>query len=324
MLYYSDNEAMLKRMFIFLTVIYFITAITTILGLNIYPLAARELARGSTYDTSLDFTTRKNIYRSMNIASWSQIYGMLFAIPTSLFVWKKRRHIIYLILCIALGIMMIASQITFAVLLALLLIVGVIISCENNTKTILISFLVAIVAILLLFNLEGVMSFSVTVSDNAGLDFLSTKLNDIKTLLLYRSVVGNAGARGDLYTRSFGTFLNSPIVGLLLGGKGNLNNIGYHSDFFDMLGTFGLVGLVVIVSSLVSFHKFLKRTASENRREMIIIFFGFTILFVLNPIFNSPQIFVGAFLYPILGSRYCLMTETEKKKEARIVRHKIS
>ena len=52
-----------RRLFILLTAVYLITAITSIVGLRIYPLAAREMARGSTYDTSLNFETYKTIYR---------------------------------------------------------------------------------------------------------------------------------------------------------------------------------------------------------------------------------------------------------------------
>ena len=135
-LYSSNNESMLKRLFIFITIIYFVTSITTIAGLNVYPLAVREFARGSTYDTSLDFNLRKNIYRRMNIASWSQIYGMLFAIPTSLFVWKKKKKIFFLALCVSLCLMLAFSQITFAVLMAALLIAGILIFRETRVKTI--------------------------------------------------------------------------------------------------------------------------------------------------------------------------------------------
>ncbi len=316
-LYSSGDETMLKRLFIFLTVIYFITAITTILGLNVYPLAARELARGSTYDTSLDFTARKNIYRSMNIASWSQIYGMLFAIPASLFIWKKKRNLFFLVFCVVLGVMMVFSQITFAVLLAIALVFGMLILRESTAKTVIASLVILIIALLVLINLEGILNFAVQVSNDAGLDFLSTKLGDLQTLLLYRNAVGDASSRGELYGRSFDTFLHSPIAGLLIGGKAGLDNIGYHSDFLDMMGTFGLVGLIVMIISVSKYFSFLRRVESDTKRELMIIMIGFLVLFVLNPVFNSPQIFAGAFLYSMLADRFCRMEAKNKKKMIR-------
>lgn len=313
----SFNETMLKRLFIFLTVIYFITAITTILGLNIYPLAARELARGSAYDISLDFTTTKNIYRSMNIASWSQIYGMMFAIPTALFIWKKKKSFFFLVFSIILGVMMIFSQITFAVLLMMALAFGIIILRKSDMKTIIIS-LIALVAVLLtLANLEGILTFVIRVFDAIGLDFLSTKLNDLQTLLLYGSAVGDASARGELYGRSFDTFVENPIVGLLIGGEAGLSNIGYHSDFFDMMGTFGLVGLIIMIISISKYFGFLRKTKFDTKRELMIIMIGFVALFVFNPVLNSPQIFAGAFLYPILAAKYC---QTEAKNRKKLIR----
>ena len=312
-LYYSEDNDLLRRMFLFITIIYFVTAITSIVGLNVYPLAARELARGSTYDTSLDFTTYKNIYRRMNIVSWSQAYGMLFALPAAWMIWKKKRKVFYVVLLAAISVMLVASQITFAVLLAIVLIAGVLISNQSSTKTIVITIILALAAILILINLDEVLGVVIELSKQVGFDFLATKLNDLRVLLLYGNAVGDAGARGMLYQKSFNTFLNSPLVGLVFKGKASMDQIGYHSEFFDFLGTFGFIGMMVMITSFVAYFRFLKRTEKDSRRDLMIIFLGFMVLFVLNPVFNSPQIFVGAFLYPLLASRYCRIGESEKR-----------
>jgi len=311
-LYNCEDEMLIKRLFLFITVLYFITAITSIVGLSVYPYAARELARGATYDINLDFDTYKSIYRRMNIASWSQIYGMLFAIPVSLMIWKKKKRVFYLIVVIVISILLVASQITFAVLLAILMLALVFLTRENKTKTMVITLILAIAAILIIINLGSIFTYAVNISDKAGLDFLTTKLDDLKVLLLYRNVTGDAGERGLLYRRSLETFLQSPLVGLTLVGKASLSKIGYHSEFFDFLGTFGLVGLFIIMGSVIGYAKFLNKTEKETRNDLYIVYIGFIILFILNPVLNSPQIFVGAFLYPLLASRYCLMGEIKK------------
>ncbi|NBH32785.1 hypothetical protein D3Z58_04280 [Clostridiaceae bacterium] len=312
-LYYGKNESLLRHLFLFITIIYFITALTSIAGLNVYPLAARELARGSTYDTSLDFTTYKEIYRKMNIVSWSQAYGMLFGIPVSLMIWKKKKKAFYIVLLAALFLMMIQSQITFAVLLAIVLIVASIMCSESKTKTIFITMFFSIIAIVVLMNLEEVLTMAVCLAEEAGFEFLTTKLNDMKILLVYRDAVGDASARGMLYQTSIETFLGNPFFGLMDSGRASLDQIGYHSELFDFVGTFGLFGLFVIFASFVGYFSFLKKTGLESRKDLGIIFVGFIGAFIFNPVFNSPQVFAGAFLYPLLACRYCSIRGREEQ-----------
>ena len=308
-LYFSGNSGLLRRLFLFMTVLYLVTAITSIIGLRAYPFAAREMGRGATYNKSLDFDTYKNIYRRMNIVGWSQVYGMLFAIPASLMVWKKKRETVSLISLIAITVMLVASQITFALLLAVALIVVTFMNRKNASMTILIMLAFAVIAILILLNLEDFLTAVIALTEKAGFRFLVLKLNDMKILLLEGSAVGDADSRGTLYLQSIRTFLRYPVSGLMFRGKANLNIIGYHSEFFDLLGAFGLIGLFVVVASFVGYFRFLGRIENESRKDLTIIYLAFIGLFILNPVFNSPQIFVGAFLYPLLASRYCAMND---------------
>lgn len=315
-LYKSEDKKMVKHLFVFLTIIYFLTAITSIIGLNKYPLATRELGRGATYDTSLDFVKYKNIYHQMNIASWSQAYGMLFTIPAALMIWKRKRKrkLFFFVLFIATLTMLIFSQITFAVLLAAALIIFEFISRESNLKTILFTIAIALAVVIVLLNLENVLSTVINLSEQAGLEFLTIKLNDMKVLLLYKSAIGDADARGILYQRSIDTFLHSPAVGLIFTGQASFDKIGYHSEFLDILGTFGFIGLIIMIGSFVSYFRFLKKTEKQRRKDLLIIYFGFIVLFIINPVFNSPQIFVGAFLYPLLASRNCDLGEMDENR----------
>lgn len=311
-LYRSDDEVLLRHLFLYITIIFFVTSVTSILGLRIYPLAARELARGSTYDTSLDFSVYKQLYRKMNIVSWSQAYGMLFALPAVQLIWYKRKKLFYLVMFIAIAIMLVESQITFAILLAIVMAAAVFL-CQKSSKKILTSLLVIFfVVFFALVFMDNILSLAVDLADRAGFVFLTTKLNDLKTLLLYHSAVGDASARGMLYQKSINTFLSSPLTGLAINEKATLEKIGFHSEFFDLLGTFGIIGLLVIITSFTAYYEFLKKEDKESRRELIIIYLGFMALFIFNPVFNSPQIFVGAFLYPLLAKRYCGMEDIKR------------
>lgn len=312
-LYYGKNENLLKHLFLFITIIYFITALTSIVGLNKYPLAARELARDSAYDTSLDFTIYKEIYRKMNIVSWSQVYGMLFAIPVSLIIWRKKRNPFYIILMALVFFMIVASQITFAVLLGITLAVLTLISRESNSKIILSIVALTVTGLIILINLEWTFNEVINLSEQAGLDFLATKLNDLKVLLIYNSAVGDASSRGGLYWISIQTFLDSPVFGLMASNNGaSLEKIGFHSEMLDYIGTFGFVGLIIVIASFAGYFGFLKTIGRESRRTLSICFLGFILLGILNPVLNSPQIFIGAFLYPLLAMRYCGINVTQK------------
>lgn len=303
-LYLYADYTLLKKLFWFFTAVYFITAITTLIGLMLYPLAARELGRGSTYDGSNEFATHVETYRRLNIASWSQVYGMVFILPVALLIWKNKRECFFFVFGLVLFVMLMASQLTFAVLLATILTIALVFLKGKSTKAFIITSVAIIIGLAVLINLDAVLSIIIEFTEAMKLDFLSTKLNDLKVLLVYKDAVGDANSRAELYQVSLSTFMGSPLYGLLLSGKATLKTIGYHSEFFDVLGSFGLVGLLVTTIAFCGYGYFVNKHGHEFRRELRFIFIGFVALFVFNPVFGSPQIFAGAFLYPLLASRY--------------------
>ncbi len=314
-LYSSKNERLIRRLFFYLTFIYFVTAITSIVGLNAYPLATREFGRGSTYDTSLDFEVYKDIYRKMNIASWSQMYGMLFAVPVSLMAWRQRKNPFYIVLCILLIWAVIASQLTFAVLLTLVFIVAMNIPRGKNDKTIIFMLVLLLVTGVILIDFDFLLSLAVDISKDAGFSFLTVKLNDLKILLLEGKAVGDAGARRDLYQTSLNTFFQNPLFGLIADGRATPGEIGFHSEFFDIIGSVGIAGLIIIVTMFIGYGKFLLKIKGDMQRDLLIILIGFIVLFIVNPVFNSPQIFMGAFFYPLISSRYCSFEKKGKRAQ---------
>lgn len=311
-MYQSNNSELIRKLFILLTAIFTITAITTIIGLNEYPLAAREMARGSTYDTNLNFEVYKTIYRRMNIAGWSHIYGMLFAVPCSCLMWKKTRNKIYILILAIIEISIIMSQITFAVLLSLILIFAVIAIGENNTKTLCIMFFSLFLIGIISVNLDSVLTNIINSADDSGFSFLTANLDALRKLLVYKQVAGDAIVRSGLYKNSFDAFLDSPIVGAIFDRNVAENVIGRHSELLDILGGLGSIGLIGIILSIYGYFRFLKQVGSSIRKELIVIFLGFIALSLLNPVLNSPQVFVGAFLYAILCAKMCETGEEEK------------
>ena len=304
-LYSSTKRTLLRRVIVLITVGVIITAITSIIGLRANPLAAREMARGSTYDLSQDFSESKIIYRKMNIVSWSQAYGMLFAIPTAMIIWKKKKQVRYIGFMLLILLMLISSQITFALLLSIVLAFLTMITGENSPQRIILKMIACVLILILIIRINPVLSYAIELSDKAGFDYLTTKLTDMKILLLERRAIGDANERGELYMRSLRTFIESPIFGLAGDGRrGTVERIGYHSEFFDLLGSFGVVGFAVLCLAFAGFWRFSSQTEKSVRKDLRVIFIGFFGLFVFNPVFHSPQIFIGAFSYPLIVCRY--------------------
>ena len=70
-----------------------------------------------------DFTLMKWRYRLNNIAGWNQVYGMVYLVPAFIFAYIKSRKKIFIIGSIIVELCIIRSQLTFAVLLSIMLIV---------------------------------------------------------------------------------------------------------------------------------------------------------------------------------------------------------
>ena len=307
-LYKSNNRDLINRLFIYITIVFVVTAVTSIIGLSIYPLAARELGRPTSYN-NMDASTYTTLYRTMNIAGWGQVYGLLFGIPATFMVWKNTKKPTFLVFCILLLIMLALSQLTYGVLLAVaFLIISLIINVKK--KSMIVVLLAVFIAVLvILANLNSILTYVVKLYDNAGLGFLSTKLSDFKTLIINQTAVGDASARVGLYSRSIHTFINNPLFGLIFYGKADPSLISFHSEFLDILGALGLVGLIIVAVSVFHYFRFLVTLKNNTTKMLVLILIGFIVLFIINPVFHSPQIFAGAFLYPLLASRYCCLKE---------------
>lgn len=311
-IFQSRELSMIRLLFVLLTVIFIVTAITTIIGLDTYPLAAREMAREYAYDASQNIEVNRTIYRRMNIAGWGQIYGMLFFVPSICILWKNTKKSYWIIAILLFLITIIISQITFAVILSLAFLLGVLTIGNNNAKTIIFLIFMFIAAIVVLLNSESILTWVVNVSNDFEFDFLRDKLNDLKQLLLYKQVVGDASGRKDVYMASIDSYLKSPVVGRLFNPNLKQGDIGGHSELLDVIGVTGLIGIISICISFAKYFKFLQKINPVYRREMIIVFLGFIVLFAINPVFNSPPVFIGAFLYPLLCIKICEIGLFEK------------
>lgn len=298
-LYERGDRKRLKLLLYYIAILYAVTALTTIIGLQKYPLATRELGRATPYDLSQDFGVLKTTYHRMNIAGWSQVYGMCYAVPLFLMIWKRTKNILFFILAILIGLMIIYSQLTFGVLLTIALFAGVLITINRKKTIILWCGILVCLLIIVLLNVEVLLNWAVGLSADFGFTMLTNKLGDLQQLIVNKEALGDAGARFSVYGASFTSFVESPFAGLILNKNANPYSIGGHSDFFDILAALGISGLVIMFSSFFSYFKYLCRIGGKCKKDLLVILLGFIGLFVFNPVLHSPQVFLSTFVLPL-------------------------
>lgn len=207
-----------------------ITAVTTIIGVYIYPNASRMLAK------VIDRADAQYIaYMKFNIGGFNQIYGLTLLFPLFFLLWRRQKinTIIFSVLSVIIIATVIATEYTMAVLCVLFTCILFIGKKKWTLKQINIFMVLCFISIGLL---NSVMSF--LFEQLAGL-FVSTEITDRLSGL--SSVLGGVQDEGDtgyrlmLYVTSINNFLQSPIW-----GTGRIG--GGHSYILDTLSQFGMIG----------------------------------------------------------------------------------
>lgn len=298
-LYRLKSSKYQKYLLITLIVVVTITAVTTIIGLFSDPLAVRELGRSNlSYDgvTGDKFAKIKWGYRLRNIAGWNQLYGMVFVIPCILFMYKKTKNYLYLGSAIICTICVLQSQLMFALLLTILMIVFSFVKPSFKKKPLLIEG--GILAIVIVF-LDDLVLLASRITASLKMATLPSKLYDFYQLLNGVDK-GSALARTNVYSRSIEIFQKHPFIGQAFYGVNDKIMFSYHSDILDMLAFLGIVGGVLIIATIVSYLLYMKRFEHRDQWLIVLLLVGFVIFSSINPVWYSPQVFVGAFLMPAL------------------------
>ena len=296
-----------KKLLLFVIAIMLITCVTTIIGIQRYPLVVRELGRSTRSYSGLTgdaFDLVKREYRLSNIAGWNQLYGIAFLIPCLVFLFKMTRKKTWLV-CIAIGeICVIRSQLTFALLLSVSLIVFVLINPGRNRKKVIGLTILLFVGLVMAFNIDVLILSAVSLTRDVGFSMLSTKLYDLY-LVTQGISGGDALARMNLYQQSLEIFRVHPAFGSFAFGNYAVQPFSQHSDFFDMMAFYGIFGIAIVIYMVFRYLSLLIRKSWEDKWISFILFIGFLSMFVFNPIWYSPQIFICVFMMPeMISSAY--------------------
>lgn len=283
----------------FIMFLVLVTSITTINGLLQYPLAVREMGRSGSSYSGADLNVLKEIYRGMNISSWSQMFGLVFLEGCFIQYYKETKRTIALITIVLTMVCICASQLAFAVLLLGMIATFFIIIGMRRVLVAVIIFILCIGFFFLQadFLLENFIEFS----QINGFQMLSRKLRDLHALLVLGGVTGDAYLRFKVYSLSLSTFLEYPFGFFFTEFDSSQGFIGRHSEVFDWIGAMGLLGIAMIIGFVyIWYNKIVVIKDITKRRFMFIMFISFIILAILNPVFYSPQVWIGAFLLPAI------------------------
>ncbi len=293
--YKYSSRSCKKFILYFIVILTLITSVTTLNGLIDFPLAVRSLGNGG---NTLIFDSL--FYYGKNMAGWGMIYGFVFLLPSLVINYKKTRKIIFFITIIISEVMIISSQIMFAILFSILLLYVSIFEIKTYTKMIMIICLLLVIFGIVFSFREDIFLMIMSFFSNVGNEKSALRLSQLYMLFDSGMATGDADARFELYMMSFNTFLDNPIFGYDESGEIMYKNIGMHSQILDLFASVGgVLGGCWIGIFFYLIFDFVKSILDDRVRFMFVIYIALLFLLMfLNPTVFDPEIFLLVFLMP--------------------------
>ena len=219
-----------------------ITSLTSIIGLNKYPMAARELAGALTKTGREDLIA---YYSSIGIASFGFFTALSFVFPVLIYkykiLWKNRFSYLWLIYGVMLLMFIVAlieAKYTMAIIFAFTFAIISLIKIKDQRKLIYISVCIVIIIISiptqyisgLLYNVSEL--FEGTLTEERISDLAQT----IENPVIDRAAETHVGSKLGRIPLLFESIISNPITG---GGA----NYG-HNFWLDRLSMFGIIGII--------------------------------------------------------------------------------
>lgn len=279
----------LKRLILNL---FIVTSMTTILGSFIFEEASRALASGDQLGNAT--------YQLWNIGGYGFIYALSLAIPWIMYLYNKKKEKKYIIILILFCFCMIRASYATAILLMIFLFV---MSCLMNSlrtqRGSVFAFIIFTFLLIIVYFLISNLNFwEFLLRLTAGNRTLQFRVQNMRDLILYQNMAGDISMRGDLYSYSWNSFLHNPILGNVFSSE-NLP-LGYHSEFIDLLGGCGIVGLSMLIVLVAFISKSISKVYKNATitRYYVLAMVGLTIFGFVNTILGSIEfaIIIG-FLY---------------------------
>lgn len=281
---YRSIKIFTFSLFIFLL----ITAVTTIIGLQANPDAARYLA------TVSDANEEKNVlYNFMNIGGYGFVYSFALIYPAVIYGFKRKKiNVVFLIVFIVLDLLLVlGAGYTIALLLFIISTVFVFLRRDITVKEIIAILIIAVLAIIVVFPLlaRGLKALA-DVIDN---DNISERLKDIAGGK--EGLEASEDNRLELYLMSINSFFSQPIFGGMFEGV-SLSGHSYILDTVAQYGLFGIIALIFIYRAI--YKKFF--APYKNRQGYGFVFWTFLQIIILSTINTGMWIMELTLFIPII------------------------
>ena len=253
------------------------------------------------------------------VGSFDAVYGGIFIVLLMIYMRKKMakggKKTLLTVIMISALIFIIMSAYATAILL---LIVTLFIYFSNKSQTFSIIGIVIAVGILLFHEAIGgaIMTFAKKVNYS---QIISTRIEEFGYMLKTFEAAGTyAGEEGrwQKMLNSINAFLAHPLFGAL-GDKSV--KVGGHSEFFDILGKYGIVGFGMLVSVFVNLYKVVRSDIydRQNVKCLNIIYFIYVLLSILNPSLYALLIMPIILIVP-LSESYTMGKEQNQQSQKQI------
>lgn len=278
--YNHDNLKMILEAFLF---IYSITCITTIIGNMNYDIPSRWLA---TADIEKTLAYK---YRNENIGGFGFCYLSLFVTPLLIYLYKQTKKKIIVIPLALSYICAFCSQYFILILILAIITVMVFFNEMNSGKKTV--FIIGIVVFFLFVVINIDTIFKCLISATQNQEVLQRRIQDIYYIIKKDSTFtfSDVHLRQEVYRKSLRLFLDNPLTG----GWFN-SNIGGHSEILDLIGSMGLLGILLLLAILWIIKRgiatYYFKLNAKNKEIIKLMLITMLMLAFVNPILSSREI----------------------------------
>ena len=272
---FNDNK---KLYFILIFLIPFsIALIPTGIILQQYPLALRSQST----DLNFDYTFFTVIMARYGLINYHIIQGVCVLIPILTYAFKNIKgkvRFLPLLLILLIFAIQIEGTVTTSLVLGLVMFFFCLFSKRINFKWI----IAALLIVAFLFQ-TGLISDMLGYSSNMLADNqdLQQRVLELKDVIDGNEAEGDLGSRVDKYNLTKDAIFDNPIFG------NSKSNIGGHAYFLDMLVYYGIWGMLLFVSFIITFYFYCKNSMSISIRPY------YTLGFLSFVIFGSFKNMAG-------------------------------
>lgn len=282
-----------KILVVVLSADYLFVAINTFFQLDKNPYLARQLSTSSTSKEAI--FGAKMFY---GIGSFSYFYALVPVILLLVFLLlsgSKRKILIIALVFFAINLMLVASF-TISIIFTSLFVLLMSLRMYSKNYKIILFFLSPIFIIIIysgvipsffdyLSKLDNI-SYVIAGRFSELADFFSNQTTSKSDLVM----------RFDLYSVSLNTFFNSILWGAFGFRAGEYDIIGGHSGWLDLLASYGLLSITIIIFFIREYMNSLRIVGEKLQIYVKTYWAYFLLVGIINPIF-SANIFVMWFIY---------------------------